>query len=177
MSALVRRTLRTLVKSGFERLLAFGTVRGRSRVSGFFGYTAGAPVRPGTRALRSLRETFPRDELRAEARGFALCRRRRSFPEISQRRYRYSIEGDKPPWRPVNAYDEGRKVYVEFSPGIVQGEMPPLFVVGADGKPELVNSRAYGNVLIVDRLFAAAELRLGGESQQIVRIVRTDGRR
>ena len=98
------------------------------------------------------------------------------LPEIAQRRYRYSIEGDKPPWRPVNAYDDGRKVYVEFSPGIVQGEMPPLFVVGADGKPELVNSRAYGNVLIVDRLFAAAELWLGGESQQIVRIVRTDGR-
>ena len=98
------------------------------------------------------------------------------LPEIAQRRYRYSIEGDKPPWRPVNVYDDGRKVYVEFSPGIVQGEMPPLFIVGADGKPELVNSRAYGNVLIVDRLFAAAELRLGGESQQIVRIVRTDGR-
>lgn len=98
------------------------------------------------------------------------------LPEIAQRRYRYSIEGDKPPWRPVNAYDDGRKVYVEFSPGIVQGEMPPLFVVGADGKPELANSRAYGNVLIVDRLFAAAELRLGGESQQIVQIVRTDGR-
>jgi len=99
------------------------------------------------------------------------------LPEIAQRRYRYLIDGDKPPWRPINAYDDGRKVYVEFSPGIVQGEMPPLFVVGADGKPELVNSRAYGNVLIVDRLFAAAELRLGGESQQIVRIVRTDGRR
>ena len=98
------------------------------------------------------------------------------LPEIAQRRYRYSIEGDKPPWRPVNAYDDGRKVYVEFSPGIVQGEMPPLFVVGADGKPELVNSRAYANVLVVDRLFGAAELRLGGESQQIVRIVRTDGR-
>ena len=98
------------------------------------------------------------------------------LPEIAQRRYRYSIEGDRPPWRPVNAYDDGRKVYVEFSPGIVQGEMPPLFVVGADGKPELVNSRAYGNVLIVDRLFGAAELRLGGANQQIVRIVRTDGR-
>jgi len=36
--------------------------------------------------------------------------------------------------------------------------MPPLFVVGQDGKPELVNYRAYKNVLIVDRLFAAAEL-------------------
>jgi type IV secretion system protein VirB9 len=30
--------------------------------------------------------------------------------------------------------------------------------------------------MIVDRLFAAAELRLGGERQRKVRIVRTDGR-
>ena len=96
---------------------------------------------------------------------------------MDQRRYRYVIEGDSPPWRPVNAYDDGRKVYIEFSPGIAQGEMPPLFVIGQDGKPELVNYRAYKNVLIVDRLFAAAELRLGGEKQQKVRIVRNDGRR
>lgn len=54
--------------------------------------------------------------------------------------------------------------------------MPPFLIVGADSKPELVNSRVYGKVRIVDRLFAAAELRLGGESQQIARIVRTDGR-
>jgi type IV secretion system protein VirB9 len=98
-------------------------------------------------------------------------------PEADQRRYRYSIEGDSPPWRPVNAYDDGRKVYIEFSPGIGQGEMPPVFVIGQDGKAELVNYRAYRNVLIVDRLFAAAELRLGGEKQQKVRIVRNDGSR
>ncbi|KRQ98869.1 conjugal transfer protein TrbG [Bradyrhizobium valentinum] len=99
------------------------------------------------------------------------------IPEMDQRRYRYVIEGDNPPWRPVNAYDDGRKVYIEFSPGIGQGEMPPLFVVGQDGKPELVNYRVYRNVLIVDRLFAAAELRLGGDKQQKVRIVRNDGGR
>jgi type IV secretion system protein VirB9 len=98
------------------------------------------------------------------------------IPEMSERRYRYVIEGDKPPWRPVNAYDDGRKVYIEFSPGIGQGEMPPLFVLGQDGKPELVNYRVYRNVLIADRLFAAAELRLGGEKQQKVRIIRNDGR-
>jgi type IV secretion system protein TrbG len=98
------------------------------------------------------------------------------LPDPAQRRYRYTIEGDTPPWRPVNAYDDGRKVYIEFSAGIVQGELPPLFVIGHEGKPELVNYRAYGNVLIVDRLFAAAELRLGGEHQQRVRIVRADGR-
>jgi type IV secretion system protein VirB9 len=95
--------------------------------------------------------------------------------EMDHRRYRYVIEGDNPPWRPVTAYDDGRKVYIEFSPGIEQGEMPPLFVIGEDGKPELVNYRAYKNILIVDRLFAAAELRLGGEKQQKVRIVRNDG--
>ncbi|MDE5446082.1 P-type conjugative transfer protein TrbG [Bradyrhizobium sp. CSA207] len=98
------------------------------------------------------------------------------IPDLTQRRYRYSIEGDSPPWRPVNVYDDGRKVYIEFSAGIGQGEMPPLFLIGPDGDTELVNYRAFGNVLIVDRLFSAAELRLGGEHQQKVRIVRTDGR-
>jgi P-type conjugative transfer protein TrbG len=98
------------------------------------------------------------------------------IPDQAQRRYRYTIEGDNPPWRPVSAYDDGRKVYIEFSAGIGQGEMPPLFVIGPDGKTEIVNYRAYGNVLIVDRLFAAAELRLGGENQQKVRIIRNDGR-
>jgi P-type conjugative transfer protein TrbG len=98
------------------------------------------------------------------------------IPTMDRRRYRYVIEGDKVPWRPVNAYDDGRKVYIEFSPGISQGEMPPLFVIGEDGKPELVNYRVYRNVLIADRLFAAAELRLGGDKQLRVRIVRNDGR-
>jgi type IV secretion system protein TrbG len=85
------------------------------------------------------------------------------LPEAGQRRYRYGIDGDKPPWRPITAYDDGRKVYIEFSRGIVQGEMPPLFVIGSDGEPEIVNYGARENVMIVDRLFAAAELRLGGE--------------
>ena len=38
--------------------------------------------------------------------------------------------------------------------------------MGPDGGPEIVNYRAYRNVLIVDRLFAAAELRLGDDRQQ-----------
>jgi type IV secretion system protein VirB9 len=51
--------------------------------------------------------------------------------------------------------------------------MPPLFVLGPDGAPEIVNSRVHGNVLIVDRLFGAAELRLGrGPRQEVVRILR-----
>ncbi len=99
------------------------------------------------------------------------------IPAVAGRNYRYGLTGDTPPWRPVSVYDDGRRVYVEFPRGIVQGEMPPIFVIGSDGQPEIVNSRIYENILIVDRLFGAAELPLGsGNRQQKVRIVRTDGR-
>ena len=90
-------------------------------------------------------------------------------------RFRYAITGDSPPWRPLRAFDDGRKVYIEFPRRIDQGEAPPLFVVGADGGNQLVNYRMRGNHYIVDRLFAAAELRLGAKPQQVVRISRTDG--
>lgn len=93
--------------------------------------------------------------------------------------FRYAIEGDRAPWRPLRAFDDGRQVFIEFPTGIAQGEMPPLFVVGPEGKTsELVNYRVRGRHMIVDRLFAAAELRLGaGRDQRRVRIVRTDGLR
>lgn len=90
--------------------------------------------------------------------------------------FRYVITGDNPPWRPVRAFDDGRKVYIEFPGRLDQGEAPPLFVVGPDGGGELVNYRVRGHHYIVDRLFAAAELRLGQKPQQVVRISRTDGR-
>jgi type IV secretion system protein VirB9 len=97
--------------------------------------------------------------------------------DISKLNFRYRIEGDAAPWRPLRAFDDGKKVYIEFPSGIGQGEMPPLFVIGASGNSELVNYRARQNYYVVDRLFAAAELRLGDkDSQRRVRIVRTDGR-
>jgi type IV secretion system protein VirB9 len=96
--------------------------------------------------------------------------------DINALNFRYRIEGDDPAWRPLRAFDDGHKVFIEFPAGIGQGEMPPLWVIGAEGGAELVNYRVQGNHMIVDRLFAAAELRLGGDPQQKVRIVRTDGR-
>jgi P-type conjugative transfer protein TrbG len=96
--------------------------------------------------------------------------------DISRLRFRYAIEGDNPPWRPVSAFDDGSKVYIEMPTGIAEGEAPPLFVIGPEGDGQLVNYRVRQNYYIVDRLFAAAELRMGGEHQQTVRISRTDGR-
>ena len=96
--------------------------------------------------------------------------------DINRLNFRYRIEGDYAPWRPLRAFDDGRQVFIEFPAGISQGEMPPLWVIGAQGGAELVNYRVQSNHMIVDRLFAAAELRLGADPQQTVRIVRTDGR-
>ena len=99
------------------------------------------------------------------------------IPAEASRNYRYGLTGDSPPWRPISVFDDGRRVYVVFPRGIVQGEMPPIFVLGSDGEPQIVNSRIHQNILIVDRLFGAAELRLGsGERQQTVRIVRIEQR-
>lgn len=90
-------------------------------------------------------------------------------------RFRYAISGGNPPWKPERAFDDGQKVYVQFPAGIAQGELPPLFVVGAQGDGQLVNYRFRSPYLIVDRLFGAAELRLGGDKGDVVRIERTDG--
>jgi type IV secretion system protein TrbG len=90
-------------------------------------------------------------------------------------RFRYAVSGDQPSWRPLRAFDDGSKVYIQFPAGIAQGELPPLFVIGPQGDGQLVNYRFRSPYYIVDRLFGAAELRLGGEEYEVVRIERTDG--
>ena len=97
--------------------------------------------------------------------------------DLAQLQFRYAITGDSPPWRPLRAFDDGRKVYIEMPAGIAEGELPPLFVVGSSGGTELVNYRVKQNYYVVDRLFAEAELRMGSDKKQaVVRIARTDGR-
>ncbi|WCM99609.1 P-type conjugative transfer protein TrbG [Acidovorax sp. GBBC 1281] len=90
-------------------------------------------------------------------------------------RFRYAISGSEPSWKPLRAFDDGEKVYIQFPGGIAQGELPPLFVIGAQGDGQLVNYRFRSPYYIVDRLFGAAELRLGADKGDVVRIERTDG--
>ena len=94
---------------------------------------------------------------------------------LEQIRFRYVVSGDSPPWKPLRAFDDGERVYIQFPGGIAQGELPPLFVIGPRGDGQLVNYRFRSPYYVVDRLFGAAELRLGGDQAQVVRIERTDG--
>lgn len=91
-------------------------------------------------------------------------------PESLQ--FNYTITGAKPSWRPVRAFDDGQKVYIEFPATISQGELPPLYLLGAGGKAELTNYRLSGRYYIVDQIFTSAELRLGAKHQAVVRITR-----
>ncbi len=128
-------------------------------------------------AMAALSWTYPQDRLLALQRQNAQAEEGRPVADtvaLTNLRFRYAIAGDSPPWRPVRAWDDGSKVYIEFPARLDQGEAPPLFVVGPLGDAQLVNYRVSGNHYIVDRLFAAAELRLGEDPQQIVRISRTD---
>jgi type IV secretion system protein TrbG len=131
--------------------------------------------------MASISWTYPTDSL------VALHKQNQAAQETAQRvadrgvrldslNFRYRIEGDDPPWRPLRAFDDGHKVFIQMPSGISQGEAPPLFIAGADGRPNLVNYRVRGSYYIVDRMFGAAELRLGENPQRTVRIIRIDAR-
>lgn len=131
--------------------------------------------------MASVSWTYPHDALTA-------LRTRNAQAEVAEARvidrgldlerlnFRYAINGDDAPWAPVRAFDDGRKAYIEFPARLDQGDAPPLFLLGAGGEAQLVNYRVRGRYYVVDRLFAAAELRLGEAPQQVVRITRTDAR-
>ncbi|SNS98015.1 P-type conjugative transfer protein TrbG [Sphingopyxis indica] len=129
--------------------------------------------------MASVSWTYPQDELialRGANAAAAATAPVASGVDIASLNFRYRIEGDRVPWTPLRAFDDGRQVFIEFPQGIAQGEMPPLFVTGAAGDAELVNYRVHGRYMVVDRLFAAAELRLGDRrSERRVRIIRADG--
>lgn len=87
--------------------------------------------------------------------------------------FHYAISGDKPAWRPIRVFDDGRQTFIEFPPSIAVGEAPPLFVIGEEGEAALVNYRVAGRYYVVDRLFETAELRLGAKRQKVVRVERS----
>jgi P-type conjugative transfer protein TrbG len=130
-------------------------------------------------AMAAMSWTYPADELIA-------LRRQQDAAEaavpiasgltVESLNFNYAVTGDRPAWRPLRAFDDGRQTFIEFPASIAVGEAPPLFVVGETGEAQLVNYRVAGRYYVVDRLFAAAELRLGERHQQIVRIVRAESR-
>jgi len=85
----------------------------------------------------------------------------------------YRIEGDRVPWRPVQAFDDGTRVFLQMSGAMAATEAPALFVRSASEDQALVNYRLRGRYFVVDKLFAQAVLVLGiGGDQKRITVTR-----
>lgn len=127
-------------------------------------------------AMSALSWIYPQDQLialKASADHDEVARPVATGLSVEQLHFDYVISGDRPAWRPLRAFDDGRQTFIEFPASLSVGEAPPLFLVDAKGTASLVNYRVQGRYYVVDRMFDAAELRLGLKHQDIVRIART----
>jgi type IV secretion system protein TrbG len=131
-------------------------------------------------AMAALSWTYPADALMAIERAAADAEAQRPVAEglaLELLNFDYRITGDDPAWRPLRAFDDGRQTFIAFPASIGVGEAPPLFVIGAKGEAQLVNYRMRGHYYVVDRLFDAAELRLGQKGQDVVRLCRGNSKK
>ncbi|QBE94051.1 P-type conjugative transfer protein TrbG [Sphingomonas paucimobilis] len=132
--------------------------------------------------MASVGWSYPQDELiairaRTEAANAVAATQVQTGIDPARLDFGYRLSGSRVPWRPVQVFDDGTKTYLLFPEGISQTELPPLFLIGEKKKAELVNYRVSGRYIIVDRLFDAAELRLGTKKPATVRIERIGERR
>ena len=132
--------------------------------------------------MASVGWSYPHDDLiavrgRAKAAAKVAATQVQTGIDPAKLDFAYRLSGDKPPWRPVQVFDDGMKTYILFPATIAGSELPPLFLIGEKNKAELVNYRVSGRYMVVDRLFSVAELRLGTKKQRIVRIERTRSRK
>jgi type IV secretion system protein TrbG len=126
-------------------------------------------------AMAALSWNYPADALMAIERAAADAEAQTPIADglaLDNLNFDYKISGNDSSWRPLRAFDDGRQTFIAFPASISVGEAPPLFVIGANGQAQLVNYRMRGDYYVVDRLFDAAELRLGEKHQEVVRITR-----
>jgi type IV secretion system protein VirB9 len=136
------------------------------------GYMPAVSWRYPETELIALKGAPPAVSLAAEPKSEALAE-----ADLTRLCFDYRIEG-RAPWRPVRVFDDGRRTVIDFPPQIASAQMPPLFVLAANGRgAELVNYRVQGHRMVVDGIFQAAELRMGAERRQLaVRLVREASR-
>jgi type IV secretion system protein VirB9 len=122
---------------------------------------------------------YPHEEaarLQAQAADAALERKNASpIVGLDALNFNYTIEVEKgsPAWTPIQAFDDGRRTFIRFPQAMLVREAPALFVL-RNKETQLVNYRVNRDFYVVDRLLDSAELRLGQQDQEIVRIVRTE---
>ncbi len=87
--------------------------------------------------------------------------------------FAYRIKGDRVPWRPVQAFDDGTRVFIQMPGAMRVTEAPALFVRANGEDQALVNYRLRGRYFVVDKLFSQAVMVLGvGGNQKRITVSR-----
>jgi type IV secretory pathway VirB9-like protein len=96
-------------------------------------------------------------------------------PEVAKRYhvgYQWQTSQPAPVWTPRQVVDDGKKLYLIYPEVVLFGTVPLVRAVGPNG-PEVVNTRQFLNVVILDKLVGKVELGVGlGEKAERVTITR-----
>lgn len=102
--------------------------------------------------------------------------------DLNALRFDYAIRvtSGSPSWKPVAAFDDGQKTFIRFPQPVSPTRAPLLFVLRAGDvqSASYINYRVKGDLYVLDRVIAAAELRFAADGdpsskhQDVVRITR-----
>lgn len=118
--------------------------------------------------MPAVKWSYPKDEMAKLQATYKRKKEEVRGVDPTKLRYGYDIDGDDVRWRPLQAFDDGRKTYIQLPGAVKHREAPAIFILNEDDEPMLVTSRPKGDFLVVDRLFDRAELRIGERSVEII---------
>lgn len=133
-------------------------------------------LKSGARYMPRVAFYYPKEVLAAEAnRRRALeqrAERNSTPPPLAKLNFGYAVSGPDVSWKPVQAFDDGERVYIEMPEKLLAADAPAL-MVDAGGADALVNYQVEGRYYVVDRLFQRAVLVSGaGKERQEITIAR-----
>ncbi len=100
-----------------------------------------------------------------------------SAVDPAQLDFAYKIGGESVPWKPIRAFDDGSRVFIQMPAGMKTSEAPALLINAGSGT-QMVNYRVKGDYYVVDRLFTEAILISGvGRDQDRITISYAGGAR
>jgi P-type conjugative transfer protein TrbG len=134
-------------------------------------------LQSGRRYMPRVAFYYPKEILAAEANRKRELERRAEQtstpPPLAKLNFGYAVSGPDVSWKPVQAFDDGERVYIEMPQTLMASDAPTL-MVDADGADALVNYQVEGRYYVVDRLFKQAVLVSGtGKERRQITIART----
>jgi type IV secretion system protein TrbG len=138
-------------------------------------------LRSGRRALQEVQFYYPEEimqEILQADSGLTTNPTNDNQPEPAHFDFAYQVRGPDVPWKPVRAFDDGSRVYVQMPAAMKTTDAPALMVQAGSGT-QMINYRLSGNdTYVTDRLFDKAVLVAGvGRDQDRVTIAYTGAQR